>query len=122
MPAKFKPISYYKKIGSKKGLPKYLYHATKKENLESIKDFGLVRGFLKGVSGWRKDTDFIWPSTQPTRLKKWLKKYHPGPTWITVKVYTSQLDTQKIYLDKSEGTRWYLYKGDIPPEALKVIG
>ena len=129
-----KPVTDYKQLGSKKGVPRYLYHATIKDHLESIQDFGLVRGFLKGVPGWYKDQDFIWLDPKPVPLKQWLKEYYPDWDWSIVRINTDYLETSKLFRKRSYTIRkwgkrtfkdvfaWYIYKGDIPPEAVHVVG
>ena len=117
-----KPVTDYRPLGNRRGLPQYLYHATKIEYLESIKDFGLVRGLLKGVPGWYKDIDFIWLDTKTRGLRNWLKTYYPDWSWIIVRVNTDYLETNKLYRKKFKGHMWFLYRGDVPPEAIHIVG
>ena len=118
MPAKLKPLYGYTPVRSRKNLPQYLYHATKTDYLESIKDFGLIKGLIKGVPGWKKDPDFLWLDSKPQGLRKWLKKYYPDWDWSIVRINTDYLDLSKLYKKKLEKNIWYVYRGDIPPEAL----
>ena len=117
-----KPTGEYKRLGNRRNLPAYLYHATKKEYLDTIKDFGLVRGFLKGVPGWYKDQDFIWLDRKSKGLRDWVKKYYPDWEWIIVRVNTDYLETNKLYQKTIGEIRWYVYKEDIPPEAIHIVG
>ena len=122
---KVKPVQDYEHIKNRRNLPRYLYHITRKEHFESIKDLGLIRGFLKGVPGWNKDQDFIWlENAQPRYLRKWVEKQYPDWTWSIVKVDTKYLETDKLYRKLKRGQYtpsyvWYLYKNDIPPEAIR---
>lgn len=117
-----KPVYWYKPLGNRRNLPQYLYHATKTEYLESIKDFGLVRGFLKGVPGWYKDPDFIWLDTGSIKLRRWLKEYYPDWDWSIVRINTDYLETKKLFREKTDNIDWYVYKGDILPEAIHIVG
>jgi len=112
-------IPYNYRPVAKIRLPRYLYHATRPNNLESIRDFGLVRGFSKGLDP-ENFPHLIWMDSQPVGLRKFLRVYYPGE-WSIVQIRTEDLDPKKLYRHRfGKGIVQYVYSGDIQPKSIKV--
>lgn len=98
-------------------LPNYLYHATNIEQLDTIKSFGIIRGFSGGLDPER-DIDFVWLDAQLEGLKKFLRGYYAGD-WIIIQIKTRDLNPKKLYRKRfGDGIIWYAYKGNIAPRAI----
>jgi len=105
---------------------KYLYHATPRENVESILESGLIPDFKSaGVTGGRKLDGVIELDSELKGLRKWLKKHgYIKRDWAMLRIDAqcldrSKLERSKFYIKYSGGEKesfyWYTYKGVIPP-------
>ena len=109
---------------------KYLYHATHRENLEFILREGLVRDSREGIPGGIDIPGVVWLDSGCRGLRKWLRKNHPDD-WVILSIRRSFLNPKKLVRSKfyitygggrKEKSTWYTYKGDIPKEAIHVVG
>lgn len=108
----------------------YLYHATHRENLDSVLELGLIPEFTKGVPKGRKISGVVELDSKPYKLKDWLQKDYPDD-WVILGIKKSHLDPKllsrsKFYSISYRGKRklsdWYTYRGIISPEAIYVAG
>ena len=112
----------YSSVVNWRGIPIYLYHATDTNNLESVKDFGIVRTFRRGLDPER-DSYFIHLDASRKGLRDFLDIYYKDRDWTILRVKTENLELNKLYKKTfGDNITWYVYMGDIPPEAIRIVG
>ena len=109
---------------------KYIYHCTERENLKDILELGLIPGAVEGIPGGLEVPGVVWLDSQYQGLRRWLNKYHPND-WVTLGIDSTYLDRDKLtrarwyivyFKNRRERSTWYTYRGNIPPEAIHVVG
>ena len=118
-------------------IPRYLFHATYKENLDSILKQGLIPG--REVKNWESSKNVVCMAQNPHVAYSYAEtseiiEYNDDKEYlldeiVVLKIDTSKLEKSKFFKDSNikedeeleMGEICYEYHGIVPPNSIKII-